>query len=105
MAISFPEHEKKPRKKKPRFPGLSCERGDGARTRDPQLGKPTQHRMDKRFPHNHAESHPLRPARVRSGRVVTGAQLARTNEPGGPRTTPSHRGASVRIPYTPLDPF
>jgi hypothetical protein len=34
--------------------------------------------MNKLFPRSHAEKHPLEPARTRSGRVVTGTQLART---------------------------
>jgi len=53
--------------------------GDGARTRDPQLGKRVQFPMDKRFACNPAERYPLQPVGIRSSWVVTGAQLAHTS--------------------------
>ena len=80
MAISSPKHEKKPRKKKPRFPGLSCERGTGLEPATLSLGNAASAAWINGFAHNHAENDPPGSARIRSGQVVTGAQLAHTNE-------------------------
>jgi hypothetical protein len=55
------------------FPSGACR----DRTGDLQLAKRGQRRIVEPFPHNKAEIVPLQPARIRSGRGVTGAQLAR----------------------------
>jgi len=48
--------------------------------------------MDKRVALNHAKTHPLQPARIRSGRVVTGTRLARRRRRLGRHTVGRLRG-------------
>ena len=58
MAISSPKHEKKPRKKKPRFPGLSCVRRGRAESATLSLGNAASAAWINGFAHNHAENDP-----------------------------------------------
>jgi hypothetical protein len=70
-----------------RTPALGFPRADdGARTHDPQLGKPTSPRMNRRVSLNYAKRPPLGTAWFRSVGVTSGAQLAQITPhetPGG----------------------